>query len=59
LERLPSRVVTATALNSGGVQIARGLQGARDRFFAMFGTDLDAVGGDEFRIGHANEAEHF
>ena len=45
-------------LNSGGVQIACGFQRAGHGFFAMLGTDLDAVGGNEFRILDADEAEH-
>src|SRR6185369_14865892 len=49
---------SSSRLNSGGVQIACRLQCAGHRFFAMFRSDLDAVGGNEFRIPDADEAEN-
>ena len=41
-----------------GVERACRLQRARHGLLARLGADLDAVGGDEFGIFHADEAEH-
>ena len=43
---------------SGGAQVGRGLDRALHRLRALFGTELQPLGDDEFQLGHTDEAEH-
>ena len=47
-----------TSLPTSSVQIGRRLQCAGQRLLAMLRSDLDAIGGNEFGVLHADEAEH-
>jgi len=49
---------TVSVLRSRDAEISRNMQRTGYRFFPMLGSDLDSVGGNEFGIGHADEAEH-
>src|ERR1019366_8339647 len=40
------------------VEIGGRLQRAGQRFLAVFGSDLDSVGGDKFGVGDPDEAEY-
>jgi hypothetical protein len=39
-------------------EIGGRLQGIGQRFLAVFGSDLDSVGGNKFRVRDADKAEH-